>query len=69
MENTLLCIRDGDGDGYSSLENGGQDCDDDDILISPAEDESCDGIDNDCDDLIDDDDDNSFVVDCLLCGH
>ena len=40
------------------MNNGGQDCDDDNILISPSEDESCDGIDNDCDDLIDDDDDN-----------
>ena len=30
-------------------------------MISPAEDEGCDGIDNDCDDLIDDDDDNLLL--------
>lgn len=35
-----------------------QDCDDTDITISPNGSEVCDGIDNDCDELIDDNDDS-----------
>ena len=59
---------DGDGDGYGGdllpsrcsyiegyvLEGG--DCDDEDATLSPGTAEVCDGIDNDCDDLIDADD-------------
>jgi len=42
---------DNDADGYASDE----DCNDDDAAINPAADEICDGIDNDCDEGIDDD--------------
>ncbi len=41
---------DADGDGFT-LEEG--DCDDDDENVSPDAEEICDGIDNDCDDVID----------------
>jgi len=55
------CMYDGDGDGYGSISppvgyDVGTDCDDSDLSINPAEDEVCDGVDNDCDALIDDDD-------------
>ncbi|MFT5681145.1 MAG: hypothetical protein ACI8RZ_002051 [Myxococcota bacterium] len=60
---------DSDGDGYGgdlkvercSYEKGyvleGGDCDDKDVTLSPGVAEVCDGIDNDCDGLIDADDD------------
>jgi len=60
-----------DGDGYgdanASLEAceapsdavlDATDCDDSFVAIHPAADEVCDGVDNDCDELIDDDDDS-----------
>ena len=43
---------DGDGDGSPRAE----DCDDDDPRVFPGADEVCDGHDNDCDGLVDDDD-------------
>ena len=42
---------DDDADGYSAEE----DCDDTNAAINPAADELCDGVDNDCDDAIDED--------------
>jgi hypothetical protein len=62
---------DNDGDGYGgtlkiercSYEEGyvleGGDCDDEDVTLNPGIDEVCDGIDNDCDELIDADDDSA----------
>jgi hypothetical protein len=60
---------DNDGDGYgtvigavrscempSGFVDNSEDCDDDDPLHSPETTEVCDGIDNDCDELIDDED-------------
>ncbi len=62
---------DDDGDGYGSADDGmlacaqptghvedASDCDDDDDTLNPAASEVCDGVDNDCDELIDDEDDS-----------
>ncbi len=46
--------RDDDGDGWGSI----YDCDDANAAVNPAATESCDGVDNDCNGLIDDDDGN-----------
>ncbi|RME20167.1 MAG: hypothetical protein D6798_21030 [Deltaproteobacteria bacterium] len=46
---------DADGDGFDSIEAGGDDCDDTDPLINPWADEMCNGIDDDCDGVIDED--------------
>lgn len=60
LESTSACMLDDDGDGYgdstplSPLVQPGQDCNDADFSIKPGGVELCDGIDNDCDNQIDD---------------
>ena len=57
---------DGDGDGTTTGQLGGEDCDDTNPEIGPGADEVCDGVDNDCDGLVDAEDDS--IVDALE-GH
>ncbi len=47
---------DGDGDGWIAAGDGGADCNDADFAINPAQLELCNGIDDDCDGEIDEDD-------------
>ena len=47
---------DADADGYRSRRAGGEDCDDDNASVNPDGVEQCDGVDNDCDGLVDNDD-------------
>ncbi len=49
-----LC--DQDGDGFRALDAGGADCDDNDAAVNPSALETCNGVDDDCDGLLDDDD-------------
>ena len=52
VDNPLII--DADSDGFLS----DVDCNDDDASINPGANEICDGVDNDCDELIDNDDDS-----------
>lgn len=46
---------DADGDGHDAIGHGGDDCDDARADVAPGIPERCDGVDQDCDDAIDDD--------------
>ena len=56
----MLCLAagpswavDSDGDGFEAAIDGGLDCDDGDPSAYPDAEEFCDGVDNDCDGLVD----------------
>ena len=64
--------QDGFGDPDNSIEAcdvlegyvvGGSDCDDGDATVYPAAEELCDGLDNDCDETIDEDVGDLFYID------
>ncbi len=50
---------DRDDDGWQNED----DCQPDDSTIHPAAEETCDGLDNDCDEVIDEDVQNTFYAD------
>ncbi len=71
-DDTAAGETDADGDGFDS----DVDCDDDDPAVNPDATEICDGIDNDCDEAIDDADDDvdlssggTFYADADGDGH
>ncbi|MEC8278660.1 MAG: MopE-related protein, partial [Myxococcota bacterium] len=59
-DSSTACMVDSDGDGYgdtnptSSFADPGTDCDDSAPLVNPGSPEICDGLDNDCSGLVDD---------------
>ena len=64
------CDADDDGDGFPCVGEGDEctDCNDADAAINPAAPEACDGLDNDCDALIDEgfsDADSDKLADCI----
>jgi hypothetical protein len=59
IEEEEVIQTDADGDGF----NVEEDCDDNDALINPAADETCDGIDNNCDEQVDEGVTTTFYAD------
>lgn len=57
------CQADADDDGYPSIAAGGTDCDDNNPDVHPGAPELCNGIDDDCDTVIDPDADSDGVCD------
>ncbi|HCH62051.1 MAG TPA: hypothetical protein DFR83_04545, partial [Deltaproteobacteria bacterium] len=55
-EADMCNICDSDGDGAQASWCGGDDCDDTDPSVYPSASEVCDGVDNDCDGTVDEDD-------------
>ncbi|MFT5358193.1 MAG: hypothetical protein ACI9KE_005430, partial [Polyangiales bacterium] len=66
MDGCAYRLIDGDFDGYAPVALGacGEDCDDEDPLISPASADGCDGEDNDCDGAIDEEEIVTYYADC-----
>ncbi|MSQ03731.1 MAG: hypothetical protein EXR71_17905 [Myxococcales bacterium] len=52
--NFSVVERDADGDGFETVDLGGEDCDDADATINPDGVEVCNGLDDDCDTRVDD---------------
>ena len=59
-------IGDDDADGYYSCVD---DCDDTNVLVNPTAEEICDGIDNDCDQEIDEEVGEVYYTDSDLDGY
>ena len=55
---TSVAIDDSDGDGFADAASGGDDCNDDIATINPDAQEICGGVDDDCDGLVDGQDDS-----------
>jgi hypothetical protein len=53
--NVTALLADADGDGHRSIEAGGLDCDDHNPAVHPDADELCNGVNDDCDDRVDED--------------
>ena len=65
-----FCVNcDIDGDGFSNSDCGGSDCNDSDVSIYPTANEICDGIDQDCDGIIDDGAGSLFFIDADGDGY
>jgi hypothetical protein len=61
----VFCDTDLDDDGVDGTDFGGDDCDDTNPDVYPGAPEVCDGVDNDCDALVDEEDED-FDIDSLL---
>ena len=67
-DSASACMTDDDGDGYGDLNpaggvTAGTDCDDTDSSTNPGATEACDGVDNDCNSVIDDGATSNFYRD------
>ncbi|MCB9665448.1 MAG: putative metal-binding motif-containing protein [Alphaproteobacteria bacterium] len=70
LDSVTACLRDADGDGWGDADalapvEAGTDCDDADAGIAPDAEERCNGVDDDCDGLLDDADPDVLAIDLV----
>jgi hypothetical protein len=69
FDDLTVNVADFDGDGHAAYSNGGDDCDDRDAAVFPGAPETCNSVDDDCDDQIDEGVKSTYYADADHDGY